>query len=78
MKDTDSPDDNLCCMKEISDQLATIKAPIPEDEHIIARLLSLPRSNNTLITALTAKGDKICLSQVHQALVGEEEKRSLY
>ncbi|CAB3987118.1 Hypothetical predicted protein [Paramuricea clavata] len=61
-------------MKVITDQLATIKAPIPEDEHIVALLLSLPRSYNTLVTALTAKGDELNLSQRHQALLNEEEK----
>ena len=64
-------------MKEITDQLAAIKATIPEDEHIVALLLSLPRSYNTLITALTAKGDELSLAQVHQALRSEEEKRGL-
>jgi hypothetical protein len=62
-------------MKVITDQLAAIKAPIPEDEHIVALLLSLPRSYNTLVTALTAKEDELNLSQLHQALLNEEEKR---
>ena len=78
MKDTDSLDYHLRRMKDISDQLAAIKAPIPKDEHIVALLLSLPRSYRTLITALTAKGDEISLSQVIQKLVVEEEKRGLY
>jgi hypothetical protein len=78
MKDCDSLNDHLRRMKEITDQLAAIKAPIPEDEHIVALLLSLPRSYNTLITALTAKGDNLSLTQVHQALMSEEEKRGLY
>ena len=77
MKDSDSLDEHLRRMKEITDQLAAIKAPIPEDEHIVALLLSLPRSYNTLITALTAKGDELSLAQVHQALRSEEEKRGL-
>ena len=77
MKDSDSVDEHLRRMKEITDQLAAIKAPIPEDEHIVALLLSLPRSYNTLITALTAKGDELSLAQVHQALRSEEEKRGL-
>ena len=78
MKDCDSLDDHLRRMKEITDQLAAIKAPIPEDEYIVALLLSLPRLYNTLITALTAKGDVLSLAQVHQALMSEEEKRGLY
>ena len=75
MKDQDSLDEHLRRMKEIADQLAAIKAPIPEDEHIVALLLSLPRSYNTLITALTTNGDELSLAQ---ALVSEEEKRGLY
>ena len=78
MKDCDSLDDHLRRMKEITDQLAAIKAPIPEDEHIVTLLLSLPRSYNTLITALTAKGDELSLTQVHQALMSEVEKRGVY
>ncbi len=77
MKDSDSLDEHLRRMKAITDQLAAIKAPIPEDEHIVALLLSLPRSYNTLITALTAKGDELSLANVHQALMSEEEKRGL-
>ena len=78
MKDSNSLDEHLRCMKEITDQLAAIKALIPEDEHIVALLLSLPRSCNTLISALNAKRDELSLAQVHQALVSEEEKRGLY
>ena len=41
MKDSDPPDEHLRRMKKIIDQLAAIKVPIPEDEHIVALLLSL-------------------------------------
>ena len=41
MKDSDSPDEHQRRMKKITDQLAAIKAPIPEDEHIVALLFSL-------------------------------------
>ena len=71
MKESDSPDEHLRKLKVITDQLAAIKAPIPEDEHIVSLLLSLPRSYNTLVTALTAKGDELNLNQ---ALLNEEEK----
>ena len=56
-------------MKVITDQLTAIKATIPVDEHIVASLLSLPRSYNTLVTALTTKEDELNLSQLHQALL---------
>ena len=75
MKESDHIDEHLRRMKVITDQLAAIKAPIPEDKHIVALLLSLPRSYNTLVTALTAKGDELTLTQLHQALLNEEEKR---
>ena len=75
MKESDSLDEHLRKLKVITDQLAAIKAPVPEDEHIVALLLSLPRSYNTLVTALTAKGDELNLGQLHQALLNEEEKR---
>ena len=69
MNESDSLEELLRRMKVITDQLAAIKAAIPEDEHIVALLLSLPRSYNTLVTALTAKGDELNLSQLHQALL---------
>ena len=71
----DSLEEHLRRMKVITDQLAAIKAAIPEDEHIVALLLSLPRSYNALVTALTAKGDELNLSQLHQSLLNEDEKR---
>ena len=41
---------------------------------MVTLLLSLPRSYNTLVTALTAKGDEISLTQVHQVQMSEEEE----
>ena len=55
MKDSDSLDQHLCHMKEITDQLSAIRAPICEDERIVTLLLSHPQIYNTVITALTAK-----------------------
>ena len=75
MKESDSLEEHLRRLKVITDQLAAIKVAIPEDEHIVALLLSLPRSYNTLVIALTAKGDELNLSQLHQALLNENEKR---
>ena len=75
MKESDSVGEHLRRMKVTTDQLAAIKVAIPEDEHIVALLPSLPRSYNTLVTALTAKGDELNLSQLHQTLLNEDEKR---
>ena len=44
MKESDHIDEHLRRMKVITDQLAAIKAPIRDDEHIVALLLSLPRT----------------------------------
>jgi hypothetical protein len=43
--------------------------------HIVALLLSLTRSYNTFVTALTAKRDELNLSKLNQALLNEEETR---
>ena len=67
MKESDSLDEQFRRMIVITDQLAAIKAPVPEDEFIVALLLSRPRSYNTLVTAL---------SQLHQALLNEDENES--
>ena len=75
MKESDKLDEHFRRMKVITDQLAAIQAPIPEDERMVALLLSLPRSYNTVVTALTARGDDLNLTQLHQALINEEEKR---
>ncbi len=75
MKESHHIDELLRRMKLITDQFASIKAPIPDDEHIVALLLSLSRSYNTLVTALTAKEYELTLTQLHQALLNEEEKR---
>ena len=39
--------EHLQKLKVITDQLAAIKALIPEDEHMVTLLLSLPRTYNT-------------------------------
>ena len=43
MKDSEYFDVHFRRMKEITDQLAAIRAPIPEDEHMVALLLSFLR-----------------------------------
>ena len=61
-------------MKEITDKLATIGAPISEEDQVVMLLGSLPRSYSTLVTALEARVDDVKLSFVQQALVHEEQK----
>ena len=78
MKNFNSLNQHLRRMKGVTDQLAAIKAQIPEDERIVALSLSLPRTYNVLTTAFTAKGDELGLTQAHQALRCEDEQRGLH
>lgn len=57
--------------------MTVIKASIPVEQHIVDLLLSLSRSYNTFVTALTAKRDELDLNQLHQAFLNKEEKRRL-
>ena len=62
-------------MKEITDKLASIGAPISEEDQVVTLLGSLLSSYSTLVTALEAHVDDIWLDFVQQALVHEEQKR---
>ena len=75
MREGSSMQNHLRRMKEITDQLASIKAPIPEEEHMVALLLSLPKSYEMLVTVMLAKGSDLQLSVLQEALLSEEEKR---
>ena len=61
-------------MKEITDKLAAISAPISEEDQVVTLLGSLPRNYATLVTALEARLDEVQLSHVQQALIHEEQK----
>ena len=69
MKHGTSIEKHLKHMKEITDQLAAIGAPISEEDQVVTLLGSLPRSYSTLVTALDAS-----LSFVQQALIHEGRK----
>ena len=73
MSEGQSVRDHLKCMKEISDKLAALGSAVAEEEQVVALLISLPASYQTLVTALEAKGDEF----VQQALVSEEQKRQV-
>ena len=62
-------------MKEITDKLASIGAPISEEDQVVTLLGSVPSSYSTLVTALEARVDDLRLDFVQQALVHEEQKR---
>ena len=74
MKERTSMEAHLKHMKEITDRLAAIGAPISEEDQVVTLLGSLPRSYSTLVTALEARVDDIRLSFVQQALMHEEQK----
>ena len=61
-------------MKELTDRLAAIDAPIDEEDQVGILLGSLPKSYSTLVTALEARSDDISLNYVQQALIHEEQK----
>ena len=58
-------------MKELTDRLAAINAPISEEDQVVTLLGSLPPSYSTLVTALEAR-DAVTLSYVQQSLIRKE------
>ena len=75
MKGT-SVDQYLKHMKDITDKLAAIGAPISEEDQVVTLLGSLPRSFATLVTAIETRMDGVSLDYVQQALIHEEMKQS--
>lgn len=75
MKDGTTIDCHLREMKELTDRLASIGAPIPEEDQVVTLLGSLPKSYASLVTALEMRVDDATLNFVQQALVNEEQKR---
>ena len=74
MKEGTPIEAHLKHMKEITDKLASIGAPISEEDQVVTLLGSLPPSFSTVVTALEARGDDLKLSQVQQSLILEEMK----
>ena len=62
-------------MKELTDKLAAIGAPISEEDKVVTLLGSLPKSysRSALVTALEAR-ERVSLSYVQQSLIHEEQK----
>ena len=61
-------------MKELTNRLAAVGAPISEEDQVVTLLGSLPKKYSTLVTALEARGEDLSLSYVQQALTHEEHK----
>lgn len=76
MKEGTSVDQHLRHMKDITDKLAAIGAPISQEDQVVTLLGSLPRSFATLVTAIEARMDGVSLDYVQQALIHEEMKQS--
>ena len=66
MKDGTSMETHIKNIKELTDRLAAINAPIAEEDQVVTLLGSLPPSYSTLVTALEAR-DVISLSYVQQS-----------
>ena len=58
MKERSTIETHLKQMKELSDQLAAIGAPVTEEDQVVTLLGSLPKSFTTLVTALEAQVDE--------------------
>ena len=59
-------------MKELTDILVAIGAPIAEEDQLVALLGSLPKSYSMLVTGLETRSDNVSLNYVQQA-IGHEE-----
>ena len=76
MKEGTSVDQHLKHMKDITDKLTAIRAPVSEEDQVVTLLGSLPRRFATLVTAIETRMDGVSLDYVQQALVHEEMKQS--
>ena len=63
-------------MKDITDKLAAIGAPIPKEDQVVTLLGSLPRSFATLVTAIDARVDGVNLDYFQLTLIHKEMKQS--
>lgn len=76
MKEGDPVLSHIKHMKELTDKLAAIKAPISEEDQVVTLLGSLPDSFDNIVTALEARVDDLSLDFVHQSLINAEQKRT--
>lgn len=61
-------------MKELTDKLSSIGAPISEEDQVVTLLGSLPSSFSIVVTALEARVDDLTLDFVQQQLIHHERK----
>ena len=74
MKEGTSIEQHLKHMKELTERLAAIGAPIAEEDQVVTLLGSLPKSYSTFVTAQEAR-ENVSLNYLQQALAHEEQKR---
>ena len=75
MKEGTPIEAHLKYIKEITDKLSSIEAPISEEDQVVTLLGSLPQSYFTLVTALEARADdNLRPAHVQQALIHKELK----
>jgi hypothetical protein len=67
MKEGESLTNHLKSMKQLTDRLAAVKAPISEEDQVVTLLGSLPDSFSSLVTVLEAQTD-LTLDRVKQSL----------
>ena len=61
-------------MKELTDNLSSIGAPISEADQVVTLLRSLPPSFSNVVTALQARVDDLTMDFVQQQLIHHEQK----
>lgn len=61
-------------MKELTDKLSSIGAPISEEDQVVTLLGSLPPSFSAVVTALEARVDDLTMDFVQQQLIYHERK----
>ena len=68
-----SIDMHLKEMKEFTDKLSSIGAPISEEDQVVMLLGSLPPSFSTVVTALEARVNDLTMDFVQQQLIHERK-----
>ena len=61
-------------MKMLADKLASIGAPVSEEDQVVTLLGSLPASFATTVTALEARSDGMTMDYVQESLIHHEQK----
>ena len=77
MKEGDSMSNHLKHMKQLSDKLVAVNAPISEEDQVVTLLGSLPDSFDSVVTALEARVNDLTLEIVHQSLINAEQKKGI-